>query len=891
MLRRLSYCLLAMFFLASCAREELELEQEWDGPVITFTVNTEEEPATKADDIYQAPGENPYRENNLNRVDFFFYPGHQTDKDATYHTFKKLSSLTRNSAKFALELTTNQVNYLIFPTHSETTEATVFAIANATDELIAAIYDLDDLSLPSLKSLVVQTDFEEPENHRQPDFLMSGQVDITLTGRTQKEVAKGQIDLSRYACKLTVGIKTEEHVELETAHSDADGNKIFEEWTPIVQEMKIYIVDAVKNVSLGGVPAATEGGVADPVYFGYRSNPMLFFENTGTQAEPDYEQIFDKTGDYYNTYPMYMYPQHWEEGVSEGNTREPYLKLVLPWERTPFQKDGVNIKYAKKEFYYKILIPKDRRGEGYQYNFIRNSWYHYNIEVGMLGADTDDASVVVNPVDFYIYYWQDKNVVIKHADIGNAKYLDVDQTEYTLNNINQYDVLYTTSHPITYEVLSVTRPYYGKETSGTAQGGTIVQADGTHQYDYLYPEDSYYLDYAAADTESWFEDIGAAIRFTHTLHNDYSDASFDYSPYTIFLNIRHFDATIGSDYSKTVKIVQYPAIYIEAQLNSDQLLDGINIPYETDNASTHAWRNFEYNGFTFVDGERRMRELWDGAKYQSGMYDLHAKDLVDNHGKTWNRNDQSQDLEPEGNTVRPLLEWLQWRTLNFTGGNRNLYNIVVTVLPADSKFKIGDPRTKEVDNLGYGLQPGYIDFAFNEEGTPFKPAYPIDGTDLRPLSYYHPADDSERTKYMIAPSYRVASKFGGMEYYNGATMESAIYKCATYQEDGYPAGRWRLPTMAEINFIENLTTNANFVTLFGKTSFYWSAHGAMQPGSTKPDTSRRYALARCIYDSWYWDNVDAAYARLPEGIDPSTGEPYRNKYVLGDLPLLGDPVQ
>ena len=111
-------------------------------------------------------------------------------------------------------------------------------------------------------------------------------------------------------------------------------------------------------------------------------------------------------------------------------------------------------------------------------------------------------------------------------------------------------------------------------------------------------------------------------------------------------------------------------------------------------------------------------------------------------------------------------------------------------------------------------------------------------------------------------------------------MESAINKCATYQEDGYPAGRWRLPTQAEINFISMLTNKCGFVVLFNSGGFYWSAHGATQPGKTTVDTSKRYALARCVYDSWYWDQYDD---RLPETWpDNPNRESPRNHFVFGD---------
>ena len=66
----------------------------------------------------------------------------------------------------------------------------------------------------------------------------------------------------------------------------------------------------------------------------------------------------------------------------------------------------------------------------------------------------------------------------------------------------------------------------------------------------------------------------------------------------------------------------------------------------------------------------------------------------------------------------------------------------------------------------------------------------------------------------------------------------------------------------------------NFVPLFSNGSFYWSANGANKAGTTTIDTGKRYALARCVYDSWYWDQFDD---RLPEG-------DWRDEYVFGDKP-------
>lgn len=876
MMNRLSYWLLfILLVVVSCTREG-DLSQEWDGPVIEVSLNLEEDFQTKADEVYEQAGENVFHENEIKWVDFYFYPDGKTTEQASYHIRKTLDQLTRNSATFRLELTPNQVNYQIFPTASNTTETLVFALANVDQTLLDG---QDDMSMTHLKSLLVTTDFEaahQQENHRQQQFMMSGEAYLHLKSRSQKEVAEPlTIDLSRYACKLTVSIKTEASVPIMTKRKDDDGNPIYETWTPCVEEMKVYIDKAVKTVSLGGEPRrASDPGTQE---LSYRSNPLLFFHSLNPgEANPNYELLFDQSpGGYYNTYPTYMYPQKWEDGSED----EPFIKLVLPWVRS---RDD-NVGELKKEFYYKILIPRDRRGGEYANTFTRNNWYHYNIDVGILGADTDDADVLLNPIECYIYYWQDKNVVVKHADIGNARYLSVAEEEYILYNEPELDIHFTTSHPVTYEVLSATRPYYGQKTSGEAHGGVICKAQ---EGDALYPADTYYLKYdgtgGSTNAEGWFSLEGGTVKMNHPLENNYASANFDYSPYTFIIRIHHKDKAADSDFSKTVTIIQNPAIYITAEENSDPKLDhpdGRTTPYpdEAENANYPVYRNYEHNGFVFIDGQRRMRHIT--ARNDDGEYGTIAKHLKSN----WSGGTRSAG-------VADRLEWLQWRTVNFTGGNRNRYTIHVSVLPDESSYIIGDPRTMTPETWKNGLESEspitHEKYYYWNKDTGEDQKYSIQfeqaphisdpSAGKRNLQFYYPAEESSRTANMLAPALMVSSRFGGVEFYDGFTQQSARFKCATYQEDGYPAGRWRLPTKAEIDFIGTLTKQGNFVKLFGANGKYWSANGAVQPNSGVQNVT--YALVRCVYDAWYWDSYDD---RLPAGKDES-GNYYRDRYVFGD---------
>ena len=870
---RLSYLLaLLLLVCASCSREPME--EVWDGPVVEVTIVCDESPETKADEQPTADPLRAYHESQIDWVDFYFYPGGNTAAPAALHVPVDLEESAMDYKNFLLNLNSNQVN-LIFPAVSGTEVATVFALVNGPRTALNALELAGNTSLPALQAIVVNTDFVSPANHRQDRFIMSGQADITLAGRSRKLVAQGRIDVKRYASKITVGIKADEYVQLSTGRVDDETQEtIMEVWKPCFEEMRVFLVDGVSNVNLSGTPAGTEGGVDSPEFLSYQNNPMYFFEAQGNDANITYRRVFDKSADgFFNTYPMYTYPRYWKVGQETGNTREPYLKLVLPWEREEDQNNVIS--YAKKEFYYKILLPND----GY---FLRNNWYHYDVNVGMLGADIEDAAVNVNPIGFYINYWQDKNVVVKHANIGNARYLSVDQTLYELHNQTEVAMHYTTSHPIDFQVVSVTRPYYGKSTSAASIGGVPLRKVGAPdpqgiytETDKLYGEGTYYLVYGEEQYGGWFTDNGSAIVFNHAIDNKVSSATFDYSPYTAIISIAHAD-NAGEIYTQRDTVIQYPAMFIFAEQNSDPSSGALNDEGENSIKNENPWRNYAHLGYVLIDGKCRSRKAEDGGL---GQFDLTEKELRTHGYAGWTEN--------TNNATNQALRWLQWRTVNFTGGNRNIYNITVTVLPEGGNYVIGDPRTAAPDPVLNGQgnlkESGYV-LEENPEGYVIRDGEPgwsdeivlSPGKDIvtgeeRYLTNYRPTESSARTRNMVAPSYRVASKFGGMEYGN-APYSSAYYKCATYQEDGYPAGRWRLPTAAEIQFIASLQKQ-DFVTLFGSGN-YWSANGLVNGGSGGFTTANEnsMALARCVYDSWYWDRYND---RLPED--------KRATYYLGDL--------
>ena len=171
-----------------------------------------------------------------------------------------------------------------------------------------------------------------------------------------------------------------------------------------------------------------------------------------------------------------------------------------------------------------------------------------------------------------------------------------------------------------------------------------------------------------------------------------------------------------------------------------------------------------------------------------------------------------------------------------SGGNHNpnMYIINVSAFD-DNNYIIGDTRS---DNYISGKDLD-LDNKFNNKA----------------LSFYY----STRTDVsnFIAPKFRIASSRGkcsGDMDYNDAKK-----RCAAYQEYGYPAGRWRIPSEAELEYIAKLSSKGKIPHLFSDSKNYWTATGksTYHNNGTIDNTSsiKGNAYVRCVYDEWYWTDT------------------------------------
>ena len=126
--------------------------------------------------------------------------------------------------------------------------------------------------------------------------------------------------------------------------------------------------------------------------------------------------------------------------------------------------------------------------------------------------------------------------------------------------------------------------------------------------------------------------------------------------------------------------------------------------------------------------------------------------------------------------------------------------------------------------------------------------------EVRNLENYYPTSTEANSYQVIAPKFRIASKLGG---YSDCHPDGAALRCASYQEHGFPAGRWRLPTTAEILFIVELQKQNKIKALFYGGNTYFSATDRVKVNDNNSydlteGIGSSNASVRCVYDEWYW---------------------------------------
>lgn len=491
------------------------------------------------------------------------------------------------------------------------------------------------------------------------------------------------------------------------------------------------------------------------------------------------------------------------EEITEGNDHTPFYSYPYQWDANG--SDDCHL-YLTIDWQselgglstYYYIVPIGEVTE-----LVRNNHYKIDLDVAILGG-TEEEPVTLKS-NYIIENWSTQTI---STELKKYRFLWVENTSYEMKNTTELRIPYASSHNCERIIVTCKQPNLATNVDKTWDDDDFSSTD---------PNAEFYC--ALVDGE---------IVYKHPLENDYKKDDFDFTPYDIEIKIQHIDNEdgIANEMSKTIKIKQYPAIYAEAKANSDY----------TDGGGINTNR-----GYMFVNG-------YNG-----------------------NKNRGTQDYFCSANGMANVA---------FDNPTYNMFVITVTSVN-NTDYLLGDPREKTVNQsfIDETHRENYRTNSIwasapstNESGNRILKNYLA--TEVNNLNYANnnytvytndaDAEAGERTVKMLAPKFRVASAYAVLD----ASVTEAEYlhymkkRCASYQEDGYPAGRWRLPTRAEFQFIVYLSYKEKIPTLYDPTSNYWCAHGYGKPSNgnvsmnykTKSDGNS----VRCVYDEWYWGSEKIA---------------------------------
>ena len=797
-------------------------------------------------------------ENAVNSVQYFFYT--DTTKSPVYTSARiENPTLTNNAYTISVIAGQNNVPDLntLFPTSGA--KFVVFGVFNYPETITAA-------PLQTVKTLAVEQHFAykytdpnykerngykviddgmvgaDPENPVEKYFVMTGQKEIELNGTGNYAVNytadADVVEMRRLEAKFTfvVNVKDEIVNTSSTTTTSGEGESattktttVTETWTPLLNEnnVRIYLCNADNTAVLGAPDASPTYSYNEPSRFNYA--PVI---------------VSPESADSYtiNSPEFYSYPMTW----AKGESTEPFVKLTVPWKMEQTTKtgdgDAVVTYTTERELHYKVMFPE---------NVINsNNHYQFTINVSLLGSEFADPTVTI-PSQAQVLPWRSNNKV--NPVISDAKYLSLEKAEVNQTftqtvyegRETDFETIYTSgtnvgfaaSDVVTLRLINVYQQNLStKETEYFVENGTISN-EAITTYNNRNSGKTTETTYSDNVINGWFtvDNTNKVIELQHVLNSDMTSHNFDVTPYTYEVEV-HLGA-VGSvtysnpTYTKYIKIIQYPQVYVVADPNQSPNDDG----------------------YVFLNG-----------------YDINS---------SFNTRYRWDNYNTILNTNYPNYDYLGG-IHGLTGQNANP-NMYVLTISVSEDYTIGDPRSTVVINPSFTYN-AVNDNDFNYYGRTFQGSWrsaPWKGHDENHvLTYYKPASD-ENTKKMIAPKIRIASSYGVC--LQGISESNAIARCAAYQEDGIPAGRWRVPTLAEVQFISTLSALGRIPYLFGSNdtssssdSYYRTASGWIHinnyTGNVTNNSGRTVSgpiaeewtrntpttgTVRCVYDEWFWGDA------------------------------------
>ena len=558
------------------------------------------------------------------------------------------------------------------------------------------------------------------------------------------------------------------------------------------------------------------------------SHPDSSFYNSMQVDMHKYATMTRNTVDYdYSHTPFYSYPFSWKE----TDTHVPTFIIAIPWSKRNPGTDSDT--YGTPEITYYQVHPNMLTGK-----LQSNYFYRMYMKIETVGSTDNTTPVDITPSGYRIQPWGEVKVNTKKdvtGDLYRYTYLVVDPTSVVLNNTSTTTLHYSSSSALTKDTKITKVEYNSYETPGQVTHHTLTADDlaklTTNRYE---------LDYTSTPGQ---------IKFTHNVDDG------TYAAKTITIQVANDDGL-----SELVTITQYPAIYMHTFVGDNVFVDGYFSHVQEPASSIGNAIYSDYGAYNSVN-------------YSTNFPDGNASFYYYN-------TDGTNVTVPYGSMVKALTQT--------SGGivNNSITEITVTSFNSNNGFyeangtkyyyQIGDPR----ENAGYtsnDLQAYLTNQKYVSHSWLYGDRYTITqkswGTNAANIK------KASETKTIIAPQFFISS---GWNSSTSLSFADAQKRAATYQEAGYSAGRWRLPTEAEIMFITARQREGVIPTLFGSSAPYWAASGRVYfdgafydadhvirrtNGSSYASGGYVYASGlsdngtaymRFAYDTWYWGATPGA---------------------------------
>lgn len=819
------FLFLTAILVSSCVQpfDELEKSRKKGDYVLDLSfICTAPMSKARVDD---KPGVDRYNENKIVDVDWFIFAPGETSDDEPQLCRHDRSDVNKNTDDvFKIEGPINMDQ--IVQEHGKSFY--VYAIANLPASLQEEIDGKEDsdITLSYLQSLELTADFNKNPFAAQTSFVMQGDNELTFTDADSQKV-EVTVKLKRVAAKVT--IKMNVIPAFDQMKTLPTGEQKYQKtWYPNMKDIQVYLSFANKDIPLKGEPVEYS---QEHFFTFYRSAFLKEYSYTGNTEGPSEIFPLDPAPEIgYNDpnwrwivtgSPFYSYPMKWKSESPQA----PFLKVILKW--SSYEESLVDGKYTREKNTPAGEVDKE---------------FYYKIPINPSTVSAD-GYYSLNPNEWYDFSF-DVAILGSTAEelpvILSGRYYVVDWNDPGITGGGSLDQ----NSFLTLATKSEIFYMYGQDEieipvlSSHNLDNTKTVITGRRWNAKLTAAEKW----ESIDRGSVTVDGRSSFTFTNELHTTIDS---DLDCYYMEFTVKVFN---DAGLEKTVTIIQYPPIYLDSQKGGNAMVDGYY-----GNVGNH------------YRGTGGSRDYGNSGTSEDGTTNTPYGPIT----RYVNENSSSNNVTLTIVSISSLGDNTTYtvpRDASTSGSQPQTWNYI-----------IADPR--EMGGFTRNDLTNYWTGTYNNGR-----AVEWNNSNAESIKV-----GSTTTPNFIAPKLLVASRWGRMgDWTNGhdyaTDYEKAKKRCATYQEKGYPAGRWRLPTEAEVLFMVNMQKNGFIRELFTRG---WSitASGSVIRVDTRDANRSVYYVSsverlrnlgnvaggtthipscRCVYDLWYWGedpvaDVDGTY--------------------------------